>query len=85
VSPRRKRLKLGQIYAIPIGDARVGFAQVVHVFPKVNYYFAVFASAYPKARQPYHGIGEWDADYDRLRPPPPELTTAALFGSTGPS
>ncbi len=42
------RIKLGDVFTVPLDAERLGFGQVVARFRKDNYYFAIFDKAYPR-------------------------------------
>lgn len=43
----RFRLKVGDVFIIPLGDGRAGIGQVVGMYGKVSYYFAIFDLVLP--------------------------------------
>ena len=49
---RRKRLRVGDVFTIPIDDERVGYGQVVHDFGQGHYYFVVFKEAFARDEEP---------------------------------
>lgn len=49
---RRKRLRAGDVFTIPLDDERVGYGQIVHSSGHGHYYFAVFEEAYSRREEP---------------------------------
>ncbi len=47
-----KRLQLGDVFTIPLDEARVGFGQVVAKYHDEGYYFAIFDHAYGRSALP---------------------------------
>jgi hypothetical protein len=50
VSGKRPRLRVGDVFSIPLDDERVGYGQIVHRWGKSggHFYFAVFDGAHPR-------------------------------------
>jgi len=42
-----KRLKVGDVFTVPVGDGRAAIGQIVGVYGKRAYYFAIYAAVFP--------------------------------------
>ena len=52
---KRMRIEIGDVFTVPLDEARVGLGQVVAKYERDGYYFAIFKRAYPRARVPGAG------------------------------
>ncbi len=48
----RTRIKVGDVFTLPLDDERLGFGQVVAKYKKDGYYFAIFDRAYSRSALP---------------------------------
>ena len=51
----RRRIRVGDVFTLPLDEDRVGFGQVVARYKKDGYFFAVFDRAYSHASTPDPG------------------------------
>ena len=49
---RRRRLRVGDVFTIPLDDKRVGYGQIVHDYGQGHYYFAIFEEAFERDDEP---------------------------------
>ena len=52
MSPGRKKLRVGDVFRLPLDDTRVGYGQIVHKWEGPSYYFAIFDGTYPAGAEP---------------------------------
>ena len=51
----RARIKIGDVFTVPVDSERVGVGQVVATYKKDGYFFAIFDRAYSRASMPVLG------------------------------
>lgn len=49
---RRKRLRVGDVFTVPLDEERVGYGQIVYSSGHGNYYFAIFEEAHLRDEEP---------------------------------